>query len=829
MPLAGSGVQIDFTSRVDEVIANSKRVVAEMERVKDETKNANRAIEEQARKAEQAAQKQKQSWTEFRSMYSTVVDVLRTGKRVFDEIIGSTQKYASQVRDLAAISGTGAEQSSRLLQVLDDFQISAENVNTAVRAMTKEGLTPTVETLAVLSDKYLAINDAQERNEFILKNLGRSGLEWVNVLQQGGQAIRDLSAGVNENLILTDAQVRAAEEYRLKVDQLSDSWQGLKISAGNDAIPFIGRTLDELNNNITENGTVLGILRFGFDDLFRAIKGEDIDSATQSYTAMAYAIENTDTQTEELTQDTSDLDRASKDFLTTVMSVQDTQAKYTETTSALREEEARLLEQKQQLIDQGYSPEGQKIADVNSLLDENKSKQEEAAGAMEKATARMVASLAERELATDGWQAADTQAMLKIYENLGLLSKESVVTANAMINEAHNMAQAGGIINESITPSFTSLTREETRAFMAANRVRGQLDKLGEINGSKYDFFVNIITRGSIPNLNALNRANNAQIGNCFVPGTLIHMADGSHKPIEDIEKGEWVLSRNLKTGQNINTQIGDVLRHTADEMGEYYLIINEMIGVTPNHPLYVNGAWQNAGTLKYGDILTTPDGELAVVSILQVYKQTETYNLHIDDDNHNYFADGILAHNKTGGGQINAPGDGSMDTVLVPLANDEFVINATQARKFLPLLEAINEGKLNGMAGGGSVGGRTPTGSFGSRVSSLGSVGGRTPKGSFGSRTGLSITPSLGGGGQTPAQAEQAAADMSANIAQTVAGNIGGNINTVIAANPQIQAIAQTVDELKQMNENMITLIAKTASAGDIGRSVRSAQALVA
>ncbi len=153
--------------------------------------------------------------------------------------IKATQEYAQEVRDLTLVSGTSAEEASRLLQVLDDFQISAQDVTAATRVMTKQGLTPTVETLAQLSDQYLSINDAQARNEFILKNLGRAGLQWVNVLNQGGDAIRNLSDGVSENLILTEENIREAEQYRLALDEWNDAVLGLKISIGNELLPVL--------------------------------------------------------------------------------------------------------------------------------------------------------------------------------------------------------------------------------------------------------------------------------------------------------------------------------------------------------------------------------------------------------------------------------------------------------------------------------------------------------------------------------------------------------------------------------------------------------------
>jgi tellurite resistance protein len=166
------------------------------------------------------------SWGNAAQMATTmVVDGLKDSYKAF-------QDYAGQVRDLALVSGVGAEESSRLLQVLDDFQISAEDVTAATRVMTKQGLTPTIATLADLSDEYLSITDAQERNEFVLKNLGRAGLQWTNVLEKGGDALRAMSDEVSDNLILSDEQIEKAEEQRLAMDALADSWEGFKVQLG---------------------------------------------------------------------------------------------------------------------------------------------------------------------------------------------------------------------------------------------------------------------------------------------------------------------------------------------------------------------------------------------------------------------------------------------------------------------------------------------------------------------------------------------------------------------------------------------------------------------
>ncbi|ASR85715.1 tape measure protein [Mycobacterium phage Edugator] len=59
------------------------------------------------------------------------------------------------------------------------------------------------------------------------------------------------------------------------------------------------------------------------------------------------------------------------------------------------------------------------------------------------------------------------------------------------------------------------------------------------------------------------------------------------------------------------------------------------------------------------------------------------------------------------GGGRISGPGTGTSDSIfgfpaMVRVANGEYIVNARSTARFLPLLEAINGGKLPGFAQGG-------------------------------------------------------------------------------------------------------------------------------
>lgn len=133
----------------------------------------------------------------------------------------------------------------------------------------------------------------------------------------------------------------------------------------------------------------------------------------------------------------------------------------------------------------------------------------------------------------------------------------------------------------------------------------------------------------------------------CFLAGTKIPMADGSYKNIEDVEIGDIVVSYDEEKSNIVNSEVSFVFKHNSEEMDEGYLIVNNILKVTPNHPLFINGRWIEARNLKIGDQLYNINTEkVLVTSIEKVSGQVPTYNLEINNY-HTYFAENILVHNK--------------------------------------------------------------------------------------------------------------------------------------------------------------------------------------
>lgn len=209
-----------------------------------------------------------------------IVDVLQRAYQEYSEL-------ATAVRDLSLASGATAEESSRLLQVLDDFEIKANDVTTATKALTRNGLAPTVQTIAQLSDEYLKLNTAEERNAFITENLGRGGAKWANVLKEGSENILALNASVSQNLILTDEQIRLYEVQRLAIDNLQDQVDGWLVQLGQNVglVIAYNEALLRANEIYVEQGGVLNGLHTStveYKDAVNQAMAEQLQMANSS-------------------------------------------------------------------------------------------------------------------------------------------------------------------------------------------------------------------------------------------------------------------------------------------------------------------------------------------------------------------------------------------------------------------------------------------------------------------------------------------------------------------------------------------------------------------
>jgi hypothetical protein len=139
---------------------------------------------------------------------------------------------------------------------------------------------------------------------------------------------------------------------------------------------------------------------------------------------------------------------------------------------------------------------------------------------------------------------------------------------------------------------------------------------------------------------------------NSFVPGTKVLMADGTRRPIEDIEVGDMVLATDPETGERgprrvIDTIVGDGVKELVDVE-----VRGAVVTATDLHPFWVDdrGEWVDAGDLEVGDELTASDGTTVVVEgVGERVEVRRVHNLTVEGI-HTYFviagSHEVLVHN---------------------------------------------------------------------------------------------------------------------------------------------------------------------------------------
>lgn len=138
--------------------------------------------------------------------------------------------------------------------------------------------------------------------------------------------------------------------------------------------------------------------------------------------------------------------------------------------------------------------------------------------------------------------------------------------------------------------------------------------------------------------------------GGCFLPDTKILMADNTQKPIKEVKNGDLIYG--YQDGQLRPVKVTQTFRHP--DTSKYYVLSlanGQRLKVTGIHPIFNGQEYVNVENLKIGDTVYIHDNSVLtptkIKNIIRIDQSTEVYNLEVDQTN-NYFAEGILVHNKT-------------------------------------------------------------------------------------------------------------------------------------------------------------------------------------
>ena len=151
----------------------------------------------------------------------------------------------------------------------------------------------------------------------------------------------------------------------------------------------------------------------------------------------------------------------------------------------------------------------------------------------------------------------------------------------------------------------------------------------------------------------------------CFIAGTSIMLSNGDEKNIEDVVVGDTVVTYNEKTGIHQDKNVLDTESPVHDDLVKYTFSNETEVVSTHDHPFYVNNLELasyapkltnerydlplEVSQIKAGDRVYTLDSDIetTILSITELpVVPTQTYIFSVED-NRNFYANGILVHNK--------------------------------------------------------------------------------------------------------------------------------------------------------------------------------------
>lgn len=404
----------------------------------------------------------------------------------------SYSKLAESIRDLSLVNGESAESNSRLIQVLDDYQLTASDATAVAKKLKDEGLSPTIETLAMLSDQFRGIKDPAERMDFVYDKLGKSGAKFVNMLNQGGDALLKNADAINKNLILSDFEIKMYEIGRLAIDEKRDAMEAFRVELGQN----VGNVLAyakamERAAQIQEESTVF----------VNGHKERTIEYADALNMAIAEQIEAADSAAE-YTHNLEEQAAALKEIASVNKEVINGAIEITKSQQGYQEEQQGVLDKIAELRAEGeklYPWEHEKILENQEALaelgDQYFENQEKFKAAQEERAAMMALEAIEMSDGLAGFSDAERERARVVLETA------DVATSAAFEEQEAMMALSQAVADGSLPVEDWGSVFDQVMAdgVVSVEEVRAAIEEVPKENTVNFT----ITTTGAPPNLDA--------------------------------------------------------------------------------------------------------------------------------------------------------------------------------------------------------------------------------------------------------------------------------------------------------------------------------------
>jgi hypothetical protein len=537
------------------------------------------------------------------------------------QAIGEYTSYVQTIDKMAMATGTSTEEMSRLVQVADDFRVETSSLETAMKLALQNGFTPTIENLATLADRYVSIKDPTARAAEMQKIFGRSWADLVPMLEKGGAAIREASAGVSESLIVTEAAKERAEEYRLAMDAWNDAIMGAKYALAEELIPamtdFINAQIDGAAAVEEGFGKIEG-LGGAYTNIAIAQKeaaiaaGEWGSSAREAGQAARYANDNV----EDLTGSTNMSERAQNAYAARLKAAAAAVNEQAAAADKLRDIQDRLKTATDELAAAQQNWNESTGSDVVAQL--------EAAGVKGSRYEDALAAIDDTYGTGFGIQndyKNDLQAMVAEYAKSGNIEefKRKLSELEETYKPLDEAIAAALKHTQELNSELNSIPPRKD-VWIYIHRV--EIDEEGD--GDEKD-----------PNGDGKC---------CFVGETPVNTPDGL-LAIKDLMPGDLVTV--LTADGPVSAPILRVYISRRADLVTVHTSDGQALGCSPDHPFLTDAGFVPAGELQPGAALRalTPGVTVAIVTVRP--GSFHVYDLLIGHAEHTFCAGGVVVHNK--------------------------------------------------------------------------------------------------------------------------------------------------------------------------------------